>query len=152
MSSARMAFLNAAATVLRAIPSAPTVEVGEDRVFNDPSVHCPWIGLLPAPGSQIERDVHDGGALLSFRVFLFGYVQGDGSTSRTELLVTLVEESQRALFQALTGALAAYRPGTAYHYADMIDFEAEDLIYHPEGTGGEFVVPLLVRIPDTLAA
>jgi len=150
MTTARMAFLNAAATILRGIPSAPTVEIGEDRTFSDPAVHCPWVGLLPAPGSTIERDVHSGEALLSFRVFLYGYVEGDGTTSRSELLVNIVEESQRALFRALTGAFQAFRTGTPYHIADFIDFEAEDLIYHPEGTGAEFVVPLLVRIPDTL--
>jgi hypothetical protein len=117
MSSARMAFLNRAADLLRAIPSAPTVEVGEDRIFNDPAVHCPWVGLLPAPGSKIERDIHDGGAMLSFRVFLYGYVQGDGTTSRSELLVTLVEEAQQALYQA-GGAFHANRPGTTCPYAD----------------------------------
>jgi len=42
MTTARMAFLNAAATILRGIPSAPTVEIGEDRTFSDPAVHCPW--------------------------------------------------------------------------------------------------------------
>jgi hypothetical protein len=151
MSGARMAFLNTAATVLRAIPSAPTVEVGEDRLFSDVGTY-PWLGLLPAPGTLIERDLHGAGDTLSFRVLLYGYVQGDGTTSRTELMMTLIEESQMALRRALEsgGALQAIRPGTAFTYADFIDYEAEDLAYHREGTGAEFVVPLLVRIPDAL--
>jgi hypothetical protein len=151
VSGARMAFLNAAATVLRTIPSAPTVEVGEDRIFGDVGAY-PWLGLLPAPGTLIERDLHGAGDTLTFHVLLYGYVQGDGTTSRTELLMTLIEESQQALRRALEagGALQALRPGTPYHYADFIDYEAEDLAYHREGTGAEFVVPLLVRIPDAL--
>ena len=149
--STRMLFLEQAATVLRTIPSAPTVEVGEDRLFGDVGTY-PWIGLLPAPGTRIERDLHAAGDTLTFHVLLYGYVQGDGVTSRTELMMTLVEDAQRALRRALEpgGLLQLPRPSTSYAYADFIDFEAEDLAYHREGTGAEFVVPLLVRIPDAL--
>jgi hypothetical protein len=151
ITGARMAFLHAAATILSGLPSAPTVEVGEDRLFSDVGTY-PWVGLLPAPGTLIERDVHGAGDTLSFHVLLYGYVQGDGTTSRTALLMTLIEEAQIALRQALEpgGALQQLRPGTAFTYADFIDYEAEDLAYHREGTGAEFVVPLLVRIPDAL--
>ena len=148
----RIAFLEQAATVLRGIATSPTVEVGQDRTFQDVGTY-PWIGLLPAPGSRIERDEFGPGSITdSFHVFVYGYVQGATQTDRTALALGIVEDCQDALHQALTGAFHSWRPGTQYPYADFIDFEEEDLIYHREGTGAEFVLPVLVRIPDTLAA
>jgi hypothetical protein len=148
----RIAFLEQAAIVLRGIATGPTVQIGVDAIFQEAGPY-PWIGLLPAPGSKVERDEFGPGSITdSFQVFVFGYVQGATQTDRTELLLNIVEDCQDALHQALTGPFAVWRPGTQYPYADFIDFEEEDLTYHREGTGAEFVLPVMVRIPDTLAA
>ena len=92
---------------------------------------------------------HDALLFDQFRVLVFGYVDGDGTINRSTWMQRLIRDIQQTLRS--TGAFAALRPGTAFIYADAIDFEEEDLTYHADGLGAEFVLPLLVRIPDDLS-
>ena len=147
MSAPRFQFLEQAATVLRAMPAAPTVEVGTVRRYGDAPTY-PWIGLIPADGSKIEPAAFQGLDVDRFRAYLYGFVQTDGITTVSERLLTLVHDCQRALRQ--TGSFALLRPGTAFQYATDLIFEEEDLDYTADGNGAEFLLPLVVDIPDDL--
>ena len=162
----RILCLETAATVLRGMTGVrpwggsyahnPTVEIGYDWIFQDINVF-PWIGLLPGPGSRVTRDEYGATSefLDHFKVFCYGYIQGATLADRGELLMNLVEDCQRTLQQAIdTPTFKATRPGTTHPIADFVDFdeEGEDLIFHREGTGAEFLLPLTFRIPDTLGA
>ena len=159
--SPRQAFLDKAAEVLSGMtgtrfwggsyPNAPKVEVGEVRQFQDAGP-LPWIGLLPGPGAQTDIPAMRGfDALIfdQFRIFIYGYVDGDGTINRSTWMQRLIRDIQQTLRR--TNAFAAYRPGTTFPYASSFDFEEEDLTYHADGSGAEFVLPLLVRIPDDLS-
>jgi len=159
--SPRQAFLDRAAEELRgmtgtrfwggAYPNAPKVEVGEVRQFQDAGP-LPWIGLLPAPGAQTDLPGlrgHDAVLYDQFRVLIFGYVDGDGTINRSTWMQRLIRDIQQTLRR--TTAFAALRPGTPFVYADALEFEEEDLTYHADGAGAEFVLPVLVRIPDDLS-
>jgi hypothetical protein len=159
--SPRQAFLDKAAEVLSTMSgtrfwggpynTTPKVEVGEARQFQDVGT-LPWIGLLPAPGAQTDIPAMRGADALmfdQFRVLIFGYVDGDGTINRSLWMQRLIRDIQRTLRQ--TNAFAAFRPGTTFPYASSFDFEEEDVTYHADGTGAEFVLPLLVRIPDDLS-
>lgn len=159
--SPRQQFLDKAAELLRGMTgtrfwggpynNAPKVEVGEMRQFADAGP-LPWIGLFPGPGAQTDIPAmrgHDAMLFDQFRVMIWGYVDGDGTTNMSTWALRLVRDIQQTLRR--TNAFSATRPGTPFAYASSIDFEEEDLMYRADGQGIEFELPLLVRIPDDLS-